>query len=144
MKKQTTNLTPLYLKSTTLNFFKVLLNLAEKIQTFLLNFSSNTLNLPQEGTEEDSRKIGQSTVNPRPTPPPSPIREEETEEGSRKIGQSTINPRPTPPPSPIRVRKAGVSKVDPQPTLPPNPIRLMRTLVGTISPRPKKIQNPRR
>lgn len=87
MKKQIMNVIPLSLKSTTVKFFKLLLNLGEKIQNFLLNFSSKTLNHQEEEKEENSRKIGESTINPRPTPPPSPIR-------VRKAGVATINPRP--------------------------------------------------
>lgn len=87
MKKQIMNVIPLSFKSATVKIFTLLLNFGEKIQNFLLNFSSKTLNHQEEETEENSRKLGVSTINPRPTPPPSPIR-------VRKAGVATINPRP--------------------------------------------------
>jgi hypothetical protein len=102
----------------------------------------------QEETKEVSRRIGEPTVDPQPTQPPSPLRLEnelqQTEEISRRIGEPTVDPRPTQPPNPMRVRRVTEGKVDPRPKQPPNPIRLRKIGVATVNPRPKKTPRPPR
>ena len=159
-------------KQTTFKFLKLLsklshtiLTLKSQIEKGLRKLGNKQENHLQQETEEISRKIGEPTVDPQPTQPPTPVRLEnelqQTEEISRRIGEPRVDPQPPQPPTPIRVRKIGVATVNPRPKQPPNPIRLRKigettitlqtTFVGlrkigvaTVNPRPKKSPRPLR
>ncbi|MGI8503619.1 MAG: hypothetical protein ACR2LR_21180 [Hassallia sp.] len=126
MKTRVLRVIQVFFQSGALEFIKVLSKLSGTI--LKMNKSGNKQENPlQEQTEEVSRKIGESTVDPQPTQPPTPVRLknelQETEEISRKIGESTVTPQPPKPPNPVRVRKIGVATVTPQPKKPPRPVR---------------------
>jgi len=100
-----------------------ILTLKSQIEKGLRKLGNKQENHLQQETEEISRRIGEPTVDPQPTPIGLENELQETEEISRKIGESTVTPQPTKPPNPIRVRKIGVATVTPQPKKPPRPLR---------------------
>jgi hypothetical protein len=128
MKTRVLRVIQVFFKSAALKFIKELSKLSRTILKLKsqtqksMNKSAHKQENPlQEETEEISRRIGEPTVDPQPSEPPTPVRLEE--EISRRIGEPTVSPQPPKPPSPIRVRKTGVATVTKQPPKPPRPLR---------------------
>ncbi|MBW4449079.1 MAG: hypothetical protein KME38_20020 [Spirirestis rafaelensis WJT71-NPBG6] len=170
MKKRLLRIIRVVFKSVTFKFLKLLsklshaiLTLKSQIEKALRKLGNKQENHFQQETDEVSRKIGEPTITPQPTQPPTPVRLKnelhETEEISRRIGEPRVDPQPTKPPTPIRVRRVTEPRVTPRPKQPPNPIRLRKvaevtitsrtTFVGlrkigvaTVNPRPKKSPRP--
>jgi hypothetical protein len=115
MKMRVLRVIQVFFKSSALKFINALSKLSRII--LKMNKSGNKQEDPlQEQTEEVSRRIGESRVDPQPPKPPTPVR-------AREIPESTDDSQSTQRPNSIGVRKIGVSKVTKQPPKPPRPVR---------------------